>query len=40
MKLNRNLWLLFAVGLIGVVSIQLILPLLRARIKEKPKLSV
>ncbi|MBA7621025.1 putative MFS-type transporter YcaD [subsurface metagenome] len=27
MKLDRNLWLLFAVGLTGVVSIQLILPL-------------
>ena len=27
MELDRNLWLLFAVGLVGVVSIQLILPL-------------
>ena len=27
MKLDRNLWLLFAVGIVGVVSLQLILPL-------------
>jgi len=27
MELDRNLWLLFAVGIVGVVSIQLILPL-------------
>ena len=27
MKLDRNLWMLFTVGIIGVVSIQLILPL-------------
>ena len=27
MKLDRNLWLLFAVGIVGVVSLQLIMPL-------------
>jgi DHA1 family multidrug resistance protein-like MFS transporter len=27
MKLDRNLWLLFAIGIVGVVSLQLIMPL-------------